>query len=88
MPATAMTQTTNETFTFGNISAMMIVMFFFVLLIALLLIFRDLICWYFKINQVVRTQEEIKAILKELKEKTAKQNSPHILFAKLFNTNC
>ena len=73
MPATAMTQTTNDTFTFGNISAMMIVMFFFVLLIiALLLIFRDLICWYFKINQVVRTQEEIKAILKELKEKNSK----------------
>lgn len=73
MPVAAMAQMADDTFTFGNMSAMLVVLFFFALMVvALLLIFRELICWYFKINQVVGMQEEIKTLLKELKEEKSK----------------
>jgi Na+/melibiose symporter-like transporter len=55
---------------FGQISSMLIVFSFFLLVvIALLLIFREVICWYFKINKMHKQQQEILHLLKELKEK-------------------
>ena len=55
---------------FSHISAMLIVFSFFLLVvIALLLIFRELICWYFKINRIDKQQQEILRLLKELKAK-------------------
>ena len=55
---------------FSHISAMLIVFFFFLLVvIALLLIFREAICWYFKINSMHKQQHEILRLLKELKAK-------------------
>ena len=55
---------------FSHISAMLIVFSFFLLVvIALFLIFRELICWYFKINRIDKQQQEILRLLKELKAK-------------------
>lgn len=55
---------------FSQISAMLIVFSFFLLVvIALLLIFREVICWYFKINKMHKQQQEILRLLKELKAK-------------------
>lgn len=55
---------------FSHISAMFIVFSFFLLVvIALLLIFREVICWYFKINRIDKQQQEILRLLKELKAK-------------------
>lgn len=57
-------------FTLSHASAMLIVLFFFFLLaIALLLICREPICWYFKINKINKQQEEILRLLKEIKDK-------------------
>ena len=55
---------------FSHISAMLIVFSFFLLVvIALFLIFRELICWYIKINRIDKQQQEILRLLKELKAK-------------------
>ena len=59
-----------DSLNFSHISAMLIVFFFFLLVvIALLLIFREAICWYFKINSMHKQQHEILRLLKELKAK-------------------
>ena len=55
---------------FGNISALTIILFFFLLIvIAILLICREAVCWYFKINKIEAQQHEILRLLKERKEK-------------------
>lgn len=56
--------------TVGNISALTIILFFFLLIvIAILLICREAVCWYFKINKIEAQQHEILRLLKERKEK-------------------
>lgn len=52
--------------TFSSITSMIVILFFFLLMVvALLLICREAVCWYFKINSVLKKQDEILRLLKD-----------------------
>lgn len=45
------------------------VLLFLVLLIGLILVFRQVFCWYWKINQSVKNQERIIELLESINNK-------------------
>ncbi|MBQ2787304.1 MAG: hypothetical protein IJF00_05010 [Bacteroidaceae bacterium] len=70
LTSTTVQESAIEASTFSDITAMSVVLFFFLLMvIALLLICREAICWYFKINRILEKQEEILRLMKEKDKK-------------------